>query len=139
MKLKLAAVTAFLAVSFVGAALAIRIYDRPRICKDNFDRIRCGMTKKKVEAILGGPPGDYSTGPVLRFAGIKLPYNGFGWGCRTCTDETWTGDGGTITVRFLEDGTVARQPLGTGAMARFEETFIVRPSFLDRVREWIGL
>jgi hypothetical protein len=32
-----------------------------RITRENYDRIREGMTRAEVEAILGGPPGDYRT------------------------------------------------------------------------------
>jgi hypothetical protein len=35
----------------------------PRVTRENFDRIKEGMTRAEVEAILG-PPGDYSSGPT---------------------------------------------------------------------------
>jgi hypothetical protein len=35
----------------------------PRLTRENFDRIKEGMKRADVEAILG-PPGDYRTGPI---------------------------------------------------------------------------
>jgi hypothetical protein len=31
---------------------------------ENYRRIKAGMSRAETEAILGGPPGDYSTGPT---------------------------------------------------------------------------
>lgn len=50
---------------FVGLGLSI-LFPAPsaRITKENYDRLK-GVTKlKEVEAILGGPAGDYRTGPT---------------------------------------------------------------------------
>jgi hypothetical protein len=41
-----------------------------RITRENYDRIRNGMSRAEVEAILG-PPRDYSTGP-LQYAGRSI-------------------------------------------------------------------
>jgi hypothetical protein len=38
----------------------------PRLTRQNFDRIKEGMRREEVEAILG-PPGDYRTAPTRRF------------------------------------------------------------------------
>ena len=52
------------------AAGAFVLWPRPdRITRANYDRIRMGMSRAEVEAILG-PPGDYTTGPV---ASMKIP------------------------------------------------------------------
>jgi hypothetical protein len=58
---KLLVVLAALAV--VIAAGAVVLWPRPasRITRENFDRIREGMSRAEVEAFLG-PPGDYRTG-----------------------------------------------------------------------------
>lgn len=46
----------------VLAAGAFVLWLQPeRISQENFDRIRVGMSRAEVEAILGGPPGDYRT------------------------------------------------------------------------------
>jgi hypothetical protein len=51
-----------LAVLAVVVAAGVVLWPRPpsRITRENFDRIREGMTRAEVEAILG-PPGDYRT------------------------------------------------------------------------------
>jgi hypothetical protein len=49
-------------LAVVAAAGAVVLWPRPeRITRENFDRIRDGITRADVEAILG-PPGDYRTG-----------------------------------------------------------------------------
>jgi hypothetical protein len=54
-------------LAMVVAALEFVLWPRPdRITHENFDRIRAGMTMADVEAILGGPPGEYRTGPTVR-------------------------------------------------------------------------
>jgi len=46
------------------AAGVVALWPRPeRITRENFDRIKVGMSRAEVYAILG-PPGDYSSGPV---------------------------------------------------------------------------
>jgi hypothetical protein len=48
----------------VLAAEAFVLWPREdRITEDNFQRIKDGMTRREVEAILG-PPGDHASGPV---------------------------------------------------------------------------
>jgi hypothetical protein len=51
-----------LALAVAVAAAAVVLLPRPdRIAREDYDRIRPGMTRGEVEAILG-PPGDYRTG-----------------------------------------------------------------------------
>jgi hypothetical protein len=68
---KLLVVLAGLAVvgaALAGKMLALELRARPdRITRENLARIKEGMSRGEVEAILG-PPGDYSSGPV-DFAG----------------------------------------------------------------------
>jgi hypothetical protein len=48
----------------VGLAVVVVVVLWPRtqwISQENFDRITEGMSRAEVEAILGGPPGDYRT------------------------------------------------------------------------------
>jgi hypothetical protein len=54
-------------LAVVGAAGAVVLRPRPhRITRTNFQRIKEGMRRAEVEAILG-PPGDYRTGPMDMF------------------------------------------------------------------------
>jgi hypothetical protein len=132
--MRMGLVFGLLALLTVGA-FVLRLPTRPDISQATVDLIQCGMTKGEVEAILGAPPGDYSTGPVWVVGCIAT----FGWECSMCTDETWTSDDGTITVRFRQDGRVATRPLSTEPMVIFQEGVSARLSFLDRIRQWIGL
>jgi hypothetical protein len=47
----------------VGAGTVVLWPRADRITLENFDRIKKGMRRAEVEAILG-PPGDYTTGPT---------------------------------------------------------------------------
>jgi hypothetical protein len=56
-----------------------------------YERIEQGMTNAKVEKILGGPPGDYSTRPQNEIVLI---------GYRSPRTQEWKGDEVTISVFF---------------------------------------
>jgi hypothetical protein len=91
----------------VAAGLWPRIPRAETITPGNFDRLRRGMSRAQVEAILG-PPGDYRTGP----AGprISIPTRFIGVGLRR-TDLLppvyWTSDTVQIKVVFDSNGTTA--------------------------------
>ena len=57
---KLLVVLAGLAVLVAAGAVVLWPEPPSRITRENFDRVREGMTQAEVEAILG-PPGDYRT------------------------------------------------------------------------------
>ncbi len=89
---------------FVGFAA----WPRPiRVTRENCGRVRQGMTRAEVEALLG-PPGDYRTGPVdwdggfvpLKLAPITMPWE------TSDNDARWAGDSAYIAVRFDPDGRV---------------------------------
>ena len=53
-------------LAVVIAAGVVVLWPRPaseRITRENYDRIRAGMTRAEIETILG-PPGDYTTAPT---------------------------------------------------------------------------
>jgi hypothetical protein len=84
---------ALLGVALVlfGALLPLVL---PRHCPVNraaFERIKRGMSQARVEAILGGPPGDYRTRPTekVNTMGVVVGYR-------------WLGNEGTATVSFFE-------------------------------------
>jgi len=85
------------------AAGAVALWPREgsadRVTRENYDRLRKGMTHAEVQAILG-PPGDYRTGPTLpEFSeGDALHLSAF-------TQFIWQGDDGAIFVDiFKYDG-----------------------------------
>jgi hypothetical protein len=65
-----------LAGLFVALALGITPWTRVRITEANFDKIQEGMSEREVEAILGGPPGNYSTpGSMVDLRPRDLPFD----------------------------------------------------------------
>jgi hypothetical protein len=103
---KLLVVLAGLAV--VVAAVVVVLWPRANcVTLTNYSSIQQGMTFPEVEAILGGPPGDYRTSPTqfefgdpsFRHRRSLLP----GTGAR---EEHWEGDTVALMVRFGDDGTV---------------------------------
>jgi hypothetical protein len=89
-------------VAVVLAVGAVVLWPRPdRITQENFDRLREGMSRGEVEAILG-PPGDYTTGPTARF-GESVYLNGspFDWDTINSV-RVWSGDAALVTVKVDE-------------------------------------
>src|SRR4051794_12625345 len=46
---------------------------RHNVSRESFERLQPGMAEPEVEALLGGPAGDYSSGPLV----AALPPEGF--------------------------------------------------------------
>jgi hypothetical protein len=90
-----------LLVALAGLAVAVAsglvvLWPSSRTTQDNSDRIKIGMTRAEVQAILG-PPGDYRTNaPPPR-----------GWPSGSGLRSTWEADDGTIQVVFNSDDCVA--------------------------------
>jgi hypothetical protein len=85
--------------------------------------IRDGMTEKEVAAVLGGPAGDYTTGPVeidtlMSNAPVEWAYT-----------REWTVDDGRIVVFFNKDGTVEA--------ARLQIGWPRKPSLYRQLRAWL--
>jgi hypothetical protein len=88
-----------LALLLLGAALPLVMPRRCPVTREAAARIKDGMTRADVEAILGGPPGDYRTTPpgewdlsvTIRFGPPGRP----SWAA-----ERWYGDEGDAVVYF---------------------------------------
>jgi hypothetical protein len=90
----------------------------PRLTQANFDRIRPGMRREEVEAILG-PPGDYRTGPP-RLRSTPSPGRHPG---QAQTELCWHGDGAEIRLWLQADGAVSvgqLVPLELKRVGRFD-------------------
>jgi hypothetical protein len=133
-----------LLVAPAGLAVVVVLWPQPpsriRITRETFERIREGMSRAEVLAILGGPPGDYRGGPTTAPQGIPFIGPQLRDGATTkdilaraaklldhdepleitpCSRVTWSGDVGELSVCFGADGTqssyfwaVSRLPQG---------------------------
>jgi hypothetical protein len=107
-----------LAAVLIAAGTFVLWPHEERVTKANFDRIQVGMSRATVEAMLGGPPGDYRTvrtedeyiGPFFDARGptpvADRPYTQtiyYDCGLR----GEWFGNEGRVEV-FFESGLVAK-------------------------------
>jgi hypothetical protein len=106
---------------------------RARINQVAFEHIRVGMTQAEVEAILGAPPGDYTTThDVARSAGTVLSAEKMRRLFDVdspCRAEDWWTDEVFIQVYFLPDGTVAAK--------EFAEYDPTKRPVLSRIQDWL--
>jgi len=112
-------------VAVVPAGLFWSTLPRHAISKQNIAMIRPGMTQKQVEALLGGPPGDYGPESVASEShGISIPLP-------SERDEAWIAGFTAVSVRFGEDGRV----VSVQEFARLvgEETWT------EKVQRWLGV
>ena len=101
----------------LSAVTGLLIEGSDPINKLTCDRITIGMTKTEVEKLLGGPPGDYSTRPLLCVTEVLCPQ-----------EAKWGGNDGAIYVRFDDANQVS------------EKSFVDYRKFLNkppRVTDWL--
>jgi hypothetical protein len=95
---KLLVVLAGLAVAVTVGAVALRSQSEPdRITQANFERIRVGMTRADVAAILG-PKGDFRTKKESIFLGEPLHYPPSG--PPVVAYDQWIGDSHVASIAF---------------------------------------
>jgi hypothetical protein len=108
MKRKRLLVVLFALVALAVAGTVAVLWPRPRVTKESYERIKLGMTRGEVEAVLGGPPGDYTNGPTR--AGRLEPEeeiaHDVSWpgGSYEPWGEWWEGDTADVMVRFSPSG-----------------------------------
>jgi hypothetical protein len=133
------------AAVLLGLLAAWWLWPRTVITADNAAKIRPGMTLAEVEAILGGPARDESTGPLAADLGDETPadarqrrdaeevalmvFHFSAWW--DGTPHWWQSDCVMVHVSMDRDGKVLR---ATRLPVRRAEE---RP--LDRLRRWLGL
>jgi hypothetical protein len=94
-----------------GVSLARRAFIHP------------GMTQAEVEAVLGGPPGDYALQPLV-YTRIETVGD-----LRGPRSATWRADDGRLEVVFDEEGKVRGMTCLPGSATR-------APTLSERVRDW---
>ena len=85
---------------------------RHHVNREGFEKIQIGMTSSRVQEILGGPSGDYSTGVVKweQFARLEARILRWSFG----TPKTWSGDEGELMVWFSSQGVVREKHMVPG-------------------------
>lgn len=91
--------------------------NRPGISFENFEKIRAGMPKKQVEAILGGPPRWEISGELPEEAALYCVGN-------VVSPAEWWGRRGVISVYYDNHGLVS------------EMSFAKLPFEVDPPRPW---
>jgi hypothetical protein len=124
---------ALAAAVIVPAVLDLHAY-RPKLARnrlitwEHYRGVKLGMSQAEVEAILGGPPGDYRTDERISYwdyfeAGLS-PHD------VVARRESWYGNDGQITLGFDEEGRVLRR--GFASPVRSPPS-----SLAQRVRDWL--
>jgi hypothetical protein len=97
-------VLAALAALALALAAAVVLWPQPsQVTRANYDNIKPGMTRRDVETLLGGPPGNYAGGPTGpagdHYAEILSNLD-------ECVREPvwWQGDSATVAVHFGQTG-----------------------------------
>jgi hypothetical protein len=119
---------AAIAVGIVGLVLLLPPRGE-RSTWDAYEAIRDGMTETEVEALLGGPEGDrsiYRTSFCIAMTADERE----AFHSKLVIKE-WINDDALILVGFDQEGRVA-QKFATANRGG-------PPSWLDRVRDWLGL
>lgn len=114
-RLRLAALATVAVFLLLAGALVPVAFPRPSpVTLTTVERVKGGMTQAEVEAILGGPPGDYRTRPTdVEVDTAPL---------LSARTEVWEGDEGTVAVSFL-GGRVVRTEFGKAASVSVWEVF----------------
>jgi len=157
MKRKLKWIAVILAVLLVGLGVALFVWPRDRITTESWKKIRIGMTVKEVESILGRPgsrmPEFLAHLDALEKKLGKYPFvsDGISFAERDPQDvaeksrivldkggfvflggeQYWIGQRGCMEIRF--------DPQGQVKWKRFNGWRSAAPTFLDRLRDWLGL
>jgi hypothetical protein len=134
------------ALLFGGRLVHLPRRPRPQVTEENFRKLKRGVTRADVEAVLGGPPGDYGRFQrAYHVCACEWPPCTAFYDMRHDRKEPaaeeidavaareglaiWWGAEEAIAVQFNEDGKVAS--LGYGVAMR-------EPGFWDSIWDWVG-
>jgi hypothetical protein len=107
----LAGVAVFLVL--VGILVTLLMPRPSKVTRENYERIKMGMSPANVEQILGGPPGDYSTVPTDYPGGgmdIVVDIEELKAAHKSGLDQAgrWSGDEGNVLVCYLDGKAVCK-------------------------------
>jgi hypothetical protein len=136
MKRKRLALAVVVLAVLVATAAWVMWPQRSRVTKENYARITAGMTRRDVETVLGGPPGDYRSGPTERASlplDIEMLVENDALNVSDLFDDEWEGDTAAVMVHFRPDGRVGWKAHRINERAEQSAT----ENFLWRVqRQW---
>ena len=135
MKRKLKWLAIILAVSLLGFGTALVLWPRDRITAESWKQIRVGMMEKEVEEILGGPGINEAEAeakmkalePFIRKDVSLREPEGFAF--VLVTNRYWIDRRALIAIQF-DQGHVLRK--------MFDGWRPADPTFIERVRDWLG-
>jgi hypothetical protein len=110
------------------------MFARPGISRQNAERIRCGMSRSEVEAILGGPAGDYRTGPTSELNGDDIP----DYWLLEAKDFTprWKNDIGSVYIMFDAADRVGAGSAGAATVAYYDACKVrINSETFSRIKE----
>jgi hypothetical protein len=95
-----------LLATFLVLLAGVWVWPSAQVTKARYDRIQGGMSLAQVSSIIGGSPGDYTSGPTAVAPGADDVY----WWERRSHDREafWRGDAGRIDVYFHNDHAIAK-------------------------------
>ena len=129
MKRKLKWMAVVLVVLLLGTGVAFFLWPRDKITRESCAKVRIGMTAEEVEAILGKSGKTY-TEHLADFAGLENlmgePIRG---PCLNPNATFWLGRRGIIEITFERNLVANKIFLWIGP---------ANPTFLDRLRDWLG-
>ena len=139
MKRKLKWMAVVLVVLLLGSGVALFLSPRDRITAESWKKIRIGMTAEEVEGILGVPGKSLEEAdakiealatqmgkpPFIYDNGIFLQETGFGE-----SELRWIGRHGMIVLHIDAKDHVSGK--------FFQGWRSADPTFLDRLRDWLG-
>lgn len=134
MRKKLLLLLCVIVVAATGVLVAVWLRPEPVASQARCERVRLGMTQAEVEVLLGGPPGEYQTGPVHycldSIVRCKTVHRPGSWpGEQFYRQELWESDHGGLTVYFGEENEV----VGYEYMPSSDL------ALLDKFRRWLGI
>jgi hypothetical protein len=114
-----------LALLLVGTSLPLVVPRRCPVSRAACERIKEGMTQAEVEAILGGPPGDYRIRPSETAEYIL-------WG------EHWTGDEGTVVLDIEDSRELTRVTSSGEIEVCYTGGKVSRKAFVEAMPDTFG-
>jgi hypothetical protein len=131
MKRRLAKITLLLSALLLVAGGALLLWPQDKINKASWKQIQLGMSENEVNGILGGPglPWNHPwEQPIHMGSSLREP-NNTAW--KLENPKCWMGRRGYMEIQFDEGGNVAAKLFRYAGPTDW--------TFVDRVRDWLGL